>query len=196
MGISEKWKQIPVQVKLFLLKAAILFAIWKLLYLLVLLPNRTLDEPLTYSIAANTAGTLNLFSEGQLYSVKSEINQTVLDGLPFSEKVVNIYLRDQKVLMVADVCNGLELMVLYAGFIICIPAGIYRKTVFIVGGIVSIFMVNVLRCAALVMIYLHHPQFVYFSHHYFFTFITYGFIFWLWYIFSKRQTLFQKLKTE
>jgi len=196
MGIPEKWKQIPVPVKLFLLKAAVLFTAWKLLYLLILLPNRTLDRPLTYSIGVSTAKILNFSSHGAPYSVKGEINRTQLDGQPFSENVMNIYLGDQRVLMIADVCNGLELMVLYAAFIICIPAGVYRKITFIVGGIVSIFVVNVLRCSALVMIYLHHPQYVYFSHHYFFTFITYGFIFWLWYIFSRRQALSQKLKVE
>ncbi len=62
------WRRIPPQVKSFLLKAFVLFAVWKALYLLVLLPNRILDRPLTYAVSIGTVKTLNAISRPSQYT--------------------------------------------------------------------------------------------------------------------------------
>jgi exosortase/archaeosortase family protein len=95
----------------------------------------------------------------------------------------------ERALSIADVCNGLELIVLYVGFILCFPAGVYRKALFILSGSVLIYIVNVARCAALVLIYMHSPALLDFSHHYLFTFLVYSFVFFLWYIFTNKPVL-------
>lgn len=183
--IRQGWKRIPKQVKLFLLKGILLFTSWKLLYLLLLLPNRTLDRPLTHSIGTSTAGTLNFFGGSPDYSAASEIyNKPMDDGSTIPEPVMQLYHHREKVLSVADVCNGLELMVLYAGLILCLPASPSRKITFIAAGLLLIFLVNIIRCAALVQVYLHKPEYVNFFHHYLFTFLVYALIFWLWYLFT------------
>ena len=106
---------------------------------------------------------------------------------------MNIYLHQDRVLSIADACNALELLVLYGGLILCLPAGASRKAIFITGGIVLIEIMNVIRCTALVLLYLHRPEYVDFSHHYLFSFVVYGFIFWLWFLFSKDPRFAQTL---
>jgi exosortase/archaeosortase family protein len=88
-------------------------------------------------------------------------------------------------------------MVLYAGFIVCWPGGRsggrsgvrLRMIKFLAGGWVLILLLNILRCTALALISLHKPESVDFYHHYLFTFLIYGVIFWLWYLFTQSPVL-------
>ena len=197
-GSKTSWENIPRPVRSFLLKSVILFAVWKILYLSLLLPYRILDRPLTRFVGTGASRTLNLISWSKDFSAADAVNNSPPQpGEPATpEKVMAVRFHDERVLSVADVCNGLELMVLYAGFIICLPAGISRKAAFITGGILLIFLVNVLRCAALVLVYLHYPKYVEFFHHYVFTFLVYGFIFWLWFLFSSSPGSAKSLRSS
>jgi exosortase/archaeosortase family protein len=185
MRILEKWRQVPQPVRSFLYKGVFLLAVWKVLYLCILLPNRTLDRPLTHLIGAGAVATLNAFTHSSDYSLAKGVDERAVgaDGLVYTENVERIYRNREKVLSIADVCNGLEVMVLYVGFIVCWSAGLARKTAFAAGGSVLIVLLNILRCSALTFIYLRWPPYADFYHHYVFTFVIYGLIFWLWYRF-------------
>jgi exosortase/archaeosortase family protein len=219
MSLSEKWRQVPGPVKLFLLKGSALFFVWKLMYLGFLLPNRLLDRPLTHFVGVGTVATLNLFTHSSEYSVKSEADERIVgvDRVAIREEVERLYRGPDRILSIADVCNGLEVMVLYAGFIFCWPAGPsargsnrqpgdgtdtrqtavagassvvwLRKFKFLACGFALILLLNIFRCAALAIISQHKPEYVDFYHHYLFTFIIYGVIFWLWYLFTQRPAL-------
>ena len=190
---SARVAQIPKSVREFLWKAAILFVAWKAVYLLVLQPRRTLDRPLTYVIGKGTAATLALFNPGGDYSATRAMHLKGFgnEGL---EPVMAIRSGQNNLLDIADVCNGLELLVLYAGLIICLPASRKRKLTYILSGILAIEILNVLRCVGLVLVYLHKPEWLDFSHHYLFTFVVYAFIFWLWYLFTHDPDFAKKLQ--
>lgn len=185
MKALEKWTEAPRPVKLFLLKAIALFVLWKGLYLLVLLPGRVLDKPLTHAVGVCTARTLNVVSRPSEYSAREGFNPKQVGSAIVQEDVMQIFLSHQRLLSIGDPCNGLELLVLYAGLIFCLPGRAYKKAVFLVLGMVCIELLNVIRCTALVLIYIHRPEYLDFSHHYLFTFLVYAFIFWLWFRFSK-----------
>ncbi len=196
MLLSVKLTRIPKPVKQFLLKSLALFLIWKALYLSVLLPGRILDRPLTNLIGNSTAATLNFFSRSNDYSTFPTIRPKVYPYIGETEEGMALNRGQERLLFVADVCNGLEILVLYAGLILCLPAPPYRKLTFILGGIILIEILNVIRCSGLVLVFLHHPEYLDFSHHYLFTFVIYAFIFWLWYLFSKEPGLSKKLQTN
>ena len=181
---TNRWNQIPGSVRSFLLKAILLFVAWKAVFLLFLSPSRVLDGPLTRFTGVCTTSTLNIFSPSN-FSTRPVVdlynNQGVLDAQP----VMAISFQGRRVICIADACNGLELMVLYLGFIICFPAVKSRKWVFASVGIISIMMINIVRCAALAWVYLYHPQYSHFSHHYLFTFLVYACIFCFWIFFSR-----------
>ena len=189
MIIAAKWRQVPRTVKVFLLKAVILFVAWKFVYLVFLLPGRILDKPLTYVVSQGTTGMLNGISPSNGYYTAAGTNIGVrfVDGVrkEYREEAMNIYLGRDRVLSIADVCNGLELMVLYSGLILCLPSSPRRKWVFIFIGLLLIGILNIIRCTGLVLIYQHKPEYLNFSHHYLFSFLVYAFIFLLWFLFSK-----------
>jgi exosortase/archaeosortase family protein len=184
--------RIPKPVSQFLLKAAILFVAWKAVYLLFLLPGRILDKPLTYVIGKGAAAALRLLNPS------GDANYNAIPTMnPEGHEPVMAIRSDQTVLLkIADVCNGLELLVLYAGLILCLPATPSRKIAYITGGILGIEILNVIRCTGLVLIYLHKPQWLDFSHHYLFTFVVYAFIFWLWYQFFRDPEFAKKLQLD
>jgi exosortase/archaeosortase family protein len=185
--------KIPKPVKLFLLKATLLFSVWKLLYLLYLLPHRTLDKPLTSVLGVSTVTALNAFDRSRPYSTGAGIHTKELpEGGTISEAGMDIFHDGNSVLFIADACNGLELMVLYAGLIICLPSSSRRKWLFITSGFLFIEVINVLRCMGLVQIYRQRPDWLNFAHHYLFSFIVYAAIFWLWYIFSRDRGVINK----
>ena len=185
--------QVPKPVRKFLWLAAILFVAWKAVYLLFLQPGRILDKPLTYVIGKCTAGTLALFNPSGDYHAKPAMHLKGFgnEGL---EPVMAISSGQNNLLDIADVCNGLELLVLYAGLILCLPAARNRKIAYIIGGILAIEIINVIRCVGLVLVYVHKPGWLDFSHHYLFTFVVYAFIFWLWYLFSRDPDFAKKLQ--
>jgi exosortase/archaeosortase family protein len=185
--------RIPKPVRAFLVKAAILFVAWKAVYLIFLLPGRVLDKPLTYLIGKGTASTLGFFNHSADYNAIPAIHPKGF-GNEGMEPVMSIRSGDTILLDIADVCNGLELLVLYAGLILCLPASRNRKLAYIIGGIIGIEIINIIRCAGLVLVYVHRPEWMDFSHHYLFTFVVYAFIFWLWYLFSRDPEFAKKLQ--
>lgn len=186
MWVIDRWNGIPRPVRDFLLKASIVFVVWKLVYLLFLLPGRILDGPLTRAVGAGTAETLNAVTSSHSFSAKEAVRFEP-EGRAHYYRVMEIDLGAEPALSIADVCNGLELIVLYVGFILCFPAGIRRKALFILSGTTLIYLINVFRCTALILIYLHTPAMLDFSHHYLFTFLVYAFVFLLWYLFTNKS---------
>lgn len=185
MALSA-WNKVPVAVKKFIFKAFAILVIWKVLYLAFLLPTRLLDKPLTYSVGTATAWLLNTYTGSSDYSTRSEIGNVATDQGYTAMPLQKVFFHQSNVVSIEDGCNALELFVLYAGFIICMPAKPLRKTLFIIGGIIAIYITNVIRCAGVAYIILYHPRYANFAHHYVFTFVVYGLIIALWLIFSKK----------
>jgi exosortase/archaeosortase family protein len=192
-GPAKPLRQIPGPVKSFLVKAAILFVGWKVVYLVFLLPGRVLDKPLTTGVGKSTAATLAFFNPAADYNAAPGIHPIVA-GREGTEPVMMIRSGDTVLLNIADACNGLEVLALYAGLILCLPASPKRKLAYILGGMVGIEVLNVIRCAGLVLVYLHEPEYLNFSHHYLFTLVVYAFIFWLWYLYSRNPNIAKNLQ--
>ena len=185
-ALLDKWKNVPAAVKQFILRGLIILITWKILYLAFLLPTRLLDKPLSHSVGAGTAWILNIYTHTHDYIDKVEHGNEPTDNGLTDMPLDNVYFHQHIVVSIEDTCNGLELFVLYAGFIVCMPAALRRKVIFIISGVILIYMVNVVRCAWVAYIILYYPKYADFAHHYVFTFVVYGVIIALWLIFSKK----------
>ena len=183
---TSKWKKVPVAVRQFILRALAILISWKILYLVFLLPTRVLDKPLSHSVANGTSWLLNKYTNSTAYYPKSETGTVITDNGPVISPLEDVYFNRRNVVSIEDPCNALELFVLYAGFIICMPASTIRKVIFIVGGILLIHITNVIRCAVVAYTIIYDPKYADFAHHYVFTFIVYGLIKALWLIFSRK----------
>jgi exosortase family protein XrtF len=182
-----KWHQIPVAVKQFLLKGIILLIVWKVIYLGFLLPGRVLDSPLTHFVGVMTTNGLNWITHSHDYISKSEFGRELdIDENATSVMQQSVYFHGKKIVGVYDGCNALELIILYIGFIICVPAMLSRKLFFIAGGVLLIFLVNILRCIGIAYLVQYYPQHADFAHHYVFVFVVYALIIAMWLVFTNK----------
>jgi exosortase/archaeosortase family protein len=170
-------KSIPPDVVHFLKRAFLLFVGWKLLYHLVLFPGRILDRPLTSLTGNATVRMMRTFSAGQTISY---------DPIPSV-----VYIDHTKAIGIGDSCNGLELLILYVGFLFCIPAKLKKQIIFSVAGIIGIIFLNCLRCYGLAWLFYENYSLADFAHHYIFKMIIYGIIFYAWVFFTKKHSYVQ-----
>lgn len=185
----EKLKSIladfPPQIKTFLIRSFILFIVWKGLYLLFWSEQRTLDDPLTQMVAKHSVWVLNRITAGNQFTAKPMVAMKNFEGEIQVSRVSRIDRKGKPIMNIADECNGLELFVLYFGFLLAMPATIKRKLWFGFSGIFLIHAVNVVRCVGLGLLLMHWDTYFDIAHHYIFKIMVYSTIFVLWVIFSK-----------
>lgn len=152
----------------FLVIAAGLYLGWLLLYEGVLAPDGRLDHWLSVNIAAASARLLR--GLGFAASVGGDTSLLLMDGRP--------------AVIVGAPCDGLVLYALFAGFIIAFPAPLRSKLWFIPVGILVLYLLNIVRVAALALNQHYAHRSVDFNHHYTFSFVVYTCIclLWMWWV--------------
>jgi exosortase family protein XrtF len=173
---------IPQPIKLFLLKVSAFYISWSLLYVFILQPNRVVDAYLTRNLGALTANLMQLILPSHSVQV---VHDTFISSLQIDEKF-NIF--------ILDGCNGFELYVLYVGFILCFPFKNKSTFKYIVLGLLSIFLLNLLRCTVLSYLKFHNVSYFDITHHYIFTITVYSFICALWYRYTTENLRKAKIK--
>jgi len=160
--------EIPPEVKRFIVKGAMLLAGWSLLYGFLIKPYDLIDPELTRYTGATTVWFMQYLYQGQHLSVIYTTHAALLS------------IDNKEVLYICDPCNALDLYVLFTGFILCVPMGTKKMISYILIGMSGIFLLNVIRCLALIYLYYHHFGYTDIAHHYFFQLIVYAAIFILW----------------
>ena len=96
-------------------------------------------------------------------------------------------------LWIGDKCNGVELFALFCVFIIAYPGKWNRKIIYLIVGILSVHLINILRVVGLAIVQHHFQDWTEFNHTYIFNTLVYAYIFLLWMIWA---TKFSSEKTE
>ena len=164
--------KIPKPLLTFIGKGILFFVIWKFSYLFFLKPNHWLDGWLTLSLGASVNWVITQLSPQLKSSIQLVNNDIIISTLRNGSR--------STVLMIADACNALELMVLYLGFILASSLPFRKQIHYLYSGIFFIFIINVLRCLLLIYVALFLPFAFVFAHHYLFTSIVYLLIFLMW----------------
>jgi len=151
-----------------------IFIAWFLLYHIILEDEEVLDAPIIVFQSYVSKGIISFFG----YDVEM-VRKTGL----FSASLV---LDNQAAVLVGTECGGLELIVLFVGFIIAYGGNKKVLLWFIPLGIATILLLNILRISALAIMALEYPQYLDFNHKYTFVIIVYGAIFWLWLVWINR----------
>ena len=177
--------KIPKQIRLFLGKAFLFFVVWKLIYNVFLYDAKYLDRALTAHVGNASVTLIN--SLGAMNGFVSKREMTDNDNLGIlKDEVSVIYHNDKVVLNIANVCNGLELMVLYIGFIICMPSTFFRKLLYIILGLIVLDGINILRCVGLIYLREYYAIYFQFAHHYLFNAMVYTGTFIMWIMYSRK----------
>lgn len=186
--IQNRWKQIPEGIRTMLVFGSVLLLIWKSIYTFWLEPERILDKPLTRTVTSHSIGLLQIMGPGSHYSIGQLETRHKGDR---AETIEHLFIIKDgaKTISVADNCNGLELMVLYAAFIVVMPGSWKRKILFILFGIPLLHLANLVRVMGLVGLHVKYPGMFDFAHHYLFKIVIYGltFLLWVWYLNKKKQ---------
>ena len=179
--IKQEYKQIPGPVKTFIIRGLILLISWNVLYISYLKPANIPDGQLTNITVHATRAFMSLFYD----------NTGVITD-PYKPLIT---IGDHKIIGVAPNCNGLELMVLYIGFILCFPTSNKRMLSFLFFGLIAIFILNVLRCAAIAWLNINYKHWVDFGHKIAFKVMMYSLIFYIWVQYTKNYFNLLKQKT-
>ncbi len=188
---KKAFEQFPPQVRIFLLRGLVLFGIWKFVYLFFWAQPRTLDGPLTNTVGSQSAWILNQVYQTKGFKATPVVAVTRMEGEYQVAKVNKIDKDGKHLLNIADDCNGLELFILYVGFILSMPASVKRKVIYLIGGVFIIHLVNLLRCVGLSALLMHWDRYFDLAHHYIFKVMVYSTIFVLWVRFSNNLSVFK-----
>ena len=151
---------------LFLLKAGGVYAAWLLIYDFVVLPDGRVDTWLSITGVKLAAAGLSF--------VGWEIETAGRFIACIGNRGVEIQ----------NGCNGMDLLGLYAGFIIAYPGDLKKRAVFMAGGIGLLFITNVLRIAFFALSNLYFPQYWDPVHYYSSYVFFYPIVLTLWYLWT------------
>ncbi len=186
-NIRTALQQIPVQLKTFLLRVLVLFIAWKLLYHLLLFPLKEPDNYLTSLTTDITAGFYELYYPESKITVHEKMDYAV-DNEGLRREIIR---RDGNfIISIAYACNGLEVFILYIGFLFCIPGVKFKRMLkYCFLGLGIIFVLNIVRVIALGFVFMDNKELFYIAHHYIFKIIIYAVIFYIWMRYVKKSAL-------
>lgn len=153
---------------IFLLKAIGLYLLWFLIYDLWIKRVGYIDILIVDNIVYFAAEIL----EGLGYMINVNHHK-----LGIHDGVANVF--------VGTGCNGLEMIALFAGFILIFSGSWKNKIWFIPLGIIILHFLNIIRVISLIFIGRYSLESLNFNHHYTFAIIMYCIVFGGWMIWVK-----------
>lgn len=158
----------------FLVFAALLFIAWFLAYELWLHPSGVLDNALIDNLIDLSGALL------------TGIGYTLIPEPANAEQIRTIGIDGGSLLWIGDPCNGLSLFAVFGIFMLTYPGPWKHKAWFIPLGMLTIHLINTLRIVALCIIVSIDYELLTFNHDYTFYVVVYGWVFLLWWIWTKR----------
>jgi exosortase family protein XrtF len=104
------------------------------------------------------------------------------------EASVDVFMQNKAIGRVIEGCNAIAVMNLFVSFVIAFKGKLKTTLWFILAGIVSIHVLNILRIAFIIIGFYQFPQHEKLFHDIVFPLIIYGFIFILWIIWIKKYS--------
>jgi exosortase family protein XrtF len=157
----------------FIITTVGLYLLWFVLYEFFLKPNGKLDHLITENISIAICSMLSDYN--CYYTIGNHPGETYIF---FGDNVL-------PVVRIGASCNGLEMLILFAIFIICYPGNFLVKIIYTSIGLVIIHALNIFRNYILALLAFNQsPSFELF-HRYIFIFLLYGVIFILWVLWAK-----------
>jgi exosortase family protein XrtF len=108
------------------------------------------------------------------------------------EPAVNLFYNQRHMARIIEGCNGLSVVILFISFVFAFSGKIKTTVLYIIGGILIIYILNVARIALLSILLYSFPEQEHILHGVLFPLFIYGVVFLLWIIwvnkFSKYAT--------
>jgi len=137
-------------------------------------------DAITRCVAQNTENVLSWFYQSA--RVEEGINE------PF----FIIYIQNQALARVVEGCNGISVIILFVSFVIAFSGGIKNTLLFIFGGSLIIYLLNILRIVVLTVLMHYFPKLEHVLHGVLFPLAIYGVVFILWVIWVNKFSKYAK----
>jgi len=105
---------------------------------------------------------------------------------------MDILLNGIYIAQVTEGCNAVSVMILFVSFVAAFSGNFKKTVIFIVLGLVSIYILNIIRIALLVVLVYNFPKQTNFLHNILFPLIIYGYVFALWVFWINRFSKYAK----
>lgn len=136
---------------------------------------------------------LNVSTEGEndvdfLTGLVARQSNSVLTGLGFNSELIprgetpslTIHFEGRDVGQIVEGCNAVSVIILFVAFVIAFAENFKKTALFILGGAVLIYCINILRIAILSVALFYYPSYEKLLHAIIFPGIIYGLVFLLW----------------
>jgi exosortase family protein XrtF len=142
--------------------------------------GNTATDTITQVVAQNSEKVVSLFF--MRIQAESVINE------PF----VRVYFQNQYIVRIVEGCNGISVIILFISFVVAFSGSLKNTLLFIFGGTVLIYVLNVLRIALLIVLIYYFPEIKHLLHGVLFPAIIYGTVFILWVIWINKFSKYAK----
>lgn len=146
----------------------LVFSIVYYFYLQAGWSNHLYPDPVTAHVSFQTQELLKLIGFNAS-TVNSSYDPSVIMSID-----------NQAVYRVIEGCNALSVMILFTAFIVAFAQGWKKTMVFIMGGLLFIYVVNLVRLVLLAMVYKDYESHADFAHEIIFPAVIYGAVVLLW----------------
>lgn len=91
-----------------------------------------------------------------------------------------LFLYGRPTLRIVEGCNGMSIIILFVSFVAAFSGRLKNTLLFILGGSLLIYVLNVLRIALLIALLYYYPSYTHMLHGVLFPLLIYGVVFVLW----------------
>ena len=152
----------------FVLRFFVVYILFSLLYNFYLNSYENVPDGATVSVAKQTVKLINLFN----YDASSKI--------VLNEDHVRFYINGDYVARIVEGCNGISVYILFLAFIIAFKGKLKHTVLFVLGGGLLLYIVNIARVGILTAWLYKFPERADFMHQIIFPVLIYGMVFLLW----------------
>lgn len=104
----------------------------------------------------------------------------------------DIILNGRFIAHITEGCNAVSVMILFVSFVAAFSGNLKKTLLFIIFGLISIYILNVIRISLLIVLVYNFPQYTSFLHGTFFPLMIYGYVFILWIFWINRFSKYAK----
>jgi exosortase family protein XrtF len=137
-------------------------------------------DDVTRLVAQNTEEVLSWFYQ----SIRID---EAMNG-PFFQ----VYFQNKTVARIVEGCNGISVIILFVSFVVAFSGSLKNTLLFIFGGSLIIYILNVLRIVFLTVLFYYFPEHLHLLHGVLFPLVIYGLVFVLWFIWVNKFSKYAK----
>lgn len=143
-----------------------------------------LVDGITKLVGQNTQQLLRLFA------VDLELQEKNQD--------LSLYLihKNQVFARLKEGCNAMSIIILFMAFVFSFTGTFSKTVLFVVLGVISIYIFNIIRISVLFFLMFTFPAYVNFLHQIVFPLVLYGFVFVLWVFWVTKFSIYAKKNLE